>query len=95
MSDKTTPRPWRLGGGRVISGPDEVWVTDLDPDTALHDAQLIVQAVNAHEALVEALEAITLAAEKFSPALKRELGTLYTDAKAALAGVPEKKGETT
>lgn len=64
MLDNTSPRPWTYdiwttGGGRVVCGVvfDSIhaYITSHNPNYA-DDAALIVRAVNAHEALVKALD---------------------------------------
>ena len=66
--DKATPRPWTLAGEYMVGmGKRPVASTDVynsNQDTMRHreenqaNAQLIVRAVNNHEALVEALRMI-------------------------------------
>jgi len=72
--DKATPRPWTLAGEYMVSmGKRPIASTDVynsNQDTMRHreenqaNAQLIVRAVNNHEALVEALRKIT---ERYKP----------------------------
>ena len=69
MTDKATPRPWRISltRGRLDSGlgvrgiashdnANVAWVTMACPEFDAN-ADLIVRAVNSHDALVEALRA--------------------------------------
>ncbi len=69
MTGKPTPTPWRInhritdGGAPMIEGCNR-WIAKVyfeggSEDPEVHaNAALIVRAVNAHEALVEALEGI-------------------------------------
>lgn len=53
MADQTTPRPWRAFGTKVEAFNDTVIPAGI---VSPEDATLIVRAVNAHEALVEACQ---------------------------------------
>lgn len=68
-----TPTPWRSdrrASYRVVAGEDDT-VATTGHQSNLHDqwqsnAVFIVRAVNAHEALVEALERLLVAADQIS-----------------------------
>ena len=58
-----TPTPWEVRGGLVVTGPRGGLVARCDsdaapPTTARRNAAFIVRAVNAHAALLSALEAV-------------------------------------
>lgn len=87
-----TPTPWvQVGGGIMAGHENPVTIADCDRyaplGLGLANAAFIVQAVNAHEGLVEALREV---ASQFDPAdyregsMERRLGD---KARAALAGV--------
>ena len=65
MIDNATPRPWTYGGtGNFIGGADQQRVADVYRDNLSADgrqanASLIVRAVNAYDAMREALRFTT------------------------------------
>ncbi len=59
MTDQLTPRPWVFNGFTLgIYGPDGERVTVMAIGEKRSDGDLIVRAVNSHDALVEALEGV-------------------------------------
>ena len=62
MIDKATPRPWTYGGtGNFIGGADQQRVADVYRDNLSAEGRqanacLIVRAVNAYDAMREALQ---------------------------------------
>lgn len=66
MTTNHTPTPWRIGdAGHTVFGPPNGNPSPkiVAYDLMSNDARLIVQAVNSHTALVEALLALETAAK--------------------------------
>ena len=61
METKHTPTPWQFEGGWIEQvHPDGDTVAFFDDPTTHADAKYIVQCVNSHAALVDALETVRL-----------------------------------
>jgi hypothetical protein len=95
---RATPRPWK-SGGCVVYGNDDGkgngdWVADLamtcrEPDEIEANTDLIVQAVNSHDDLLEALIDLLEAARPHYHAS----ATLPTAGAAAEAAIAKATGE--
>lgn len=62
-NDKATPRPWEYNATRGEIEQNEERIAKLrftDEETIDANGRLIVRAVNSHDALVEALEAVDI-----------------------------------
>ena len=84
----TSPTPWREVGGMVLDA-NGVAICDVSHwrKTALPDAALIVRAVNCHEALLDALEALTDASYLTQPT------ACVLERQAAEAAIAKARGE--
>lgn len=96
-TENSTPRPWKIDKWGTIRGPDcaTIRVVGLalatgnvrDDDPAYANAALIVRAVNAHDALVRALDAVISAidADEAIMQIDGEDSPLIDECRAALA----------
>lgn len=88
---KHTPTPWTLtaNGGVIMGDNDEKVVADCEvdswPERARRDAELIVQAVNAHDELVSLLDEAGSALRSADFPSCVELGEKIAEALARLA----------
>lgn len=100
--NKATSRPWNLLPARSlvnVKGPNGEQICQLKMDnTKSADALLIVRAVNNHDKLVEALEALITACapvhiELSSVKAVREMGKLLDATQKAKGALATAKGE--